>query len=159
MAHFVDSPHSKFCTSFLLQDFSQLRRFRIADPSAVPRACSLLRIFRLLLLWVPCQGLTLATMFLKPTRSPVCRKTVTALQPAANASPSMKSNLFLPLCLFPLIFPSSTNFSSPPFLSTCPTNLSCLFLMVITKLLSMPTNSSICSFEILFTHDIRIILR
>ena len=113
----------------------------------------------ILLLWVPCQGLTLATMFLKPTRSPVCHKTVTARQPAANASPSMKYNLFLPLCLFPLIFPSSTNFSSPPFLCTCPTNLSCLFLMVITKLLSMPTISSICSFEILFTHDIRIILR
>ena len=50
---------------------------------------------------------------------------------SSQCQSSMKSNLFLPLCLFPLIFPSSTNFSSsPPFLSTCPTNLSCLFLMV-----------------------------
>ena len=68
--------------------------------------------------WVAYQKLTSATM---PIRSPPHRNTSTTLHPTANSWPSIYFSLCLPLCLFPLIFPSSNSFSNLSYQCSYPT--------------------------------------
>ena len=63
----------------------------------------------------------------------------------------IQSIRFLPLLLFPSIFPVSARFSRPSFLITCPKNLSCLvlispinFLVHSSSLYGKPLHWSIC---------------
>ena len=71
---------------------------------------------------------------------------LTPLSPIHSFKFAIQSDHFLPLLLFPSIFPVNARFSKPSFLIKCPRNLICFVL--ISKIM-FPAHSS--SFQNLFT--------